>query len=136
MKSLLPLLFLVALLAGCSTRPAAFQAEESAKYSLESTDKFALLDRAARAAIACTGLQERFNEAGRLEIVANLRNRSREAIDMQVRCVFKDAAGDPVGDDTPWLALNLDAGATEAVHYFAQTPQARKFTIMIRSTPR
>jgi len=136
MKSLLPLLFLLGLLAGCQQPPAAFLPEESAKYSLENTDKFELLDRTARAAIACTGLQERFNEGGRLEVVANLMNRGRDAIEMQVRCVFKDADGQPVGDDTPWLALSLDPGATEAVHYFAVSPQSRKFTIIIRSASR
>lgn len=136
MTSRFPLLFLLALLAGCQSEPAGFLPEESAKYSLENTEKFALLDRAAQAAVVCTGLQERLNEAGKLEVVANLRNRGRDAIDMQVRCVFKDAAGVAVGDETPWLALNLDGGATEAVHYFAVNPAARKFTIMIRSTPR
>jgi hypothetical protein len=134
MKFSLPLLCLLALLAGCSSRSPGFLPEESAKYSLENTEKFALLDRSAQAAIACTGLQERFNEAGRLEVVANLRNRSDAAIEMQVRCVFQDAAGLPTGEETPWLALSLDAGATEAVHYFATNNLARKFTIMVRST--
>jgi hypothetical protein len=47
--------------------------------------------------------------------------------------VFQDAAGLATGDETPWLALNLDPGATEAVHYFATDDRARKFTILVRS---
>ncbi len=134
MKSPLPLLILLGLLTGCQSGPAGFLPQESAKYSLENTDKFQLLDPAAQAAIACTGLQEHVDDTGRLVVVANLRNRGREAVAMQVRCVFKDGAGLPVGDDTPWLPLNLEAGATEAVHYFAVSPQSRKFTIAIRAT--
>jgi hypothetical protein len=134
-KHLLPLLFLLALLAGCHSEPTSFLPEESAKYSLENTEKFQLLDRTAQVAVACTGLQEHFNDAGRLEVVANLRNRGRAPIAMQVRCVFQDAAGLPTGDETPWLPLNLDAGDTEAVHYFAVNSLERKFTIMVRSRP-
>ena len=127
-----PILLLL-LLAGCANEPAAFLPEESAKYSLENTEKFQLLDHATQQAIACTGLQERRDEAGRLEVVANLRNRSREAVALQVRCVFKDAAGLSTGDETPWLALNLGAGDTEAVRYFAVNNLARKFTILVRA---
>jgi len=132
MKSPVPLL-LVLLLAGCQSGPAAFFPEETAKYSLENTEKFQLLDRPAQLAVTCTGLQERRDAAGRLELVANLKNRGPEEIAMQVRCVFQDAAGLPTGDETPWLALNLDPGATEAVHYFATNNRARQFTIMVRS---
>ena len=121
------------LLAGCQGGPAAFFAEETAKYSLENTEKFQLLDRPAQLAVACTGLQERLDANGRLELVANLRNRGPQEIRMQVRCVFQDAAGLATGDETPWLALHLDPGATEAVHYFATDSRARKFTILVRS---
>ena len=46
----LPLLAL--LLAGCQSEPAAYFPEESAKYSLENTEKFQLLDRPAQLAVA------------------------------------------------------------------------------------
>jgi hypothetical protein len=122
------------LLTGCRTAPADHPAAESGRYSLENTEKFRLLDRPAQAAIACTGLQERFNEAGRLELIANLQNRLPEPVEMQVRCVFQDTAGAAVGDETPWLPLTLDGHATEAVHYFATSNLSRKFTILVRST--
>ena len=133
MKTPLTPLLLLLLLAGCAHEPAAFLPEESAKYSLENTEKFQLLDRAAQQAVSCTGLQDHLGETGRLEVVANLRNHGREAIALQVRCVFQDAAGAPTGDETPWQALNLAAGDTEAVRYSAGNNLARKFTIVVRA---
>jgi hypothetical protein len=128
-----PLLLLVGLLAGCATEPTAFLRDESVKYSLENTEKFQLLDRPAQLAVACTGLQEHPAAAGHLEVVANLKNRSDRTIGMQARCVFQDAAGLPTGEETPWQALNLAPGDTEAVHYTAGNNLARKFTIQVRS---
>jgi hypothetical protein len=133
MKTPLTLLIPLLLLAGCASEPAAFLPEESAKYSLENTEKFQLLDRAAQQAITCTGLQEHLGETGRLEVVANLRNRSHAAVALQVRCVFQDATGGPTGDETPWQTLNLAAGDTEAVRFAAGNNLARKFTLQVRA---
>jgi len=135
MKTPFPSLILLFLLTGCVSERAAFLPEESAKYSLENTEKFQLLDHAVQQAVSCTGLQEHLDEAGRLEVVANLRNHGREAIALQGRCVFKDAADVPTGDETPWQVLKLAAGDTEAVRYLAVNNLARKFTIMVRSVP-
>jgi uncharacterized protein YcfL len=133
MKTPLTPLILLLLLAGCASEPAAFLPEESAKYSLENTEKFQLLDRAAQQAVSCTGLQEHFGETGRLEVVANLRNHGHAAIALQVHCVFQDATGGPTGDETPWQALSLPPGDTEAVRYSASNNLARKFTIVVRA---
>jgi hypothetical protein len=128
------ILLLAALLplAGCRHAPADAGSAETGRYSLENTEKFRLLDQPARLAIACTGLQERVNDAGRLELIANLQNRGADPVEMQVRCVFQDATGMATGDETPWLPLALDSYATEAVHYFATNPASRKFTIFVR----
>ena len=133
MKTFLPFLLGLGLLAGCASQPAALLPEEGVKYSLENTEKFQLLDRPAQLAVACTGLQEHLDAAGRLEVVANLKNRGPVAGLVEVRCVFQDAAGRPSGEETPWQELRLGAGDTEAVHYSATTGLARKFTIQVRS---
>lgn len=135
MKPTVTPLILLLLLAGCASEPAAFLPEESAKYSLENTEKFQLLDHAVQSAVSCTGLQERRDEAGHLQVVANLRNHSRAAITLQAHCVFMDAGGGPTGDETPWQTLTLGAGDTEAVRYAAGSNLARKFTITVRSAP-
>lgn len=124
----------IALLAGCYHRTAAFDSGDSTKYSIESTEKFARLDAATQAAIICTGLQEHFDVAGLLEVVANIKNRTSNGIQVQVRCVFKDAHGFATGDETAWQTLTLGDEATEAVRFTAANKLARKYTIVVRSS--
>ena len=128
--------FLVAatalLLGGCQTGANSFLPQESTKYSIESTGKFALLDQPAQTAVTCSGLQERFNDEGRLEIVANVQNRSTSRLEVQVRCVFKDKNGFSTGDETPWQTLVLEDSATEAVRFAAVNNLAQKFTVAVR----
>jgi uncharacterized protein YcfL len=116
-------------LAGCSTRPGFLRADDSTKYSIESTGKFVRIDQVA---VFCTGLQEHVTREGRLEILANVQNRENARVQLEVRCVFKDGNGFSTGDETPWRILLLEAGATEAVHYIAGNNLARKYTIMVR----
>lgn len=134
MKNILPLFAAVTALGlgGCQTEPSSFLPQETTKYSIENTGKFALLDQPAQAAITCSGLQERINPEGRLEVVANVRNRSPSRIAVEVRCIFKDKNGFSTGDETPWQTLTLDDGATEAVRFAAANNLAHKFTVAVR----
>ena len=121
------------LVAGCQSRNASFAAQETTKYSIENTANFARLDVATQAAIICTGLQEHFNDDGRLEVVANVKNRASSMIQIRVRCVFKDIDGFAIGDETPWQLLSLGDEATEAVRFSATNKFARKYTVIVRS---
>ena len=116
-------------LAGCQSRPGFLRADDTTKYSIESTGKFVRIDQAA---VNCTGLQEHVTSDGRLEVLANVQNRENARVQLEVRCVFKDGNGFSTGDETPWRILLLEAGATEAVHYRAGNNLAHKYTIMVR----
>jgi uncharacterized protein YcfL len=120
-------------LAGCHTRTASYLPQETTKYSIENTEKFARLDQATQTAITCTGLQERLNQDGRLEVVANVKNRASSNIQVRVRCVFKDANGFTTGDETAWQMLTLADEATEAVHFTAINALAHTYTVVVRS---
>lgn len=122
-------------LAGCHTRPASFLPQETTKYSIEGTEKFALLDQAVQSAITCTGLQENLTLEGRLEVVANVKNRTPSIVRVQVRCIFKDVNGFTAGDETQWQNLALDDGATEAVRFTAANTLAHKYTVIVRTAP-
>lgn len=121
----------LSLLAGCATLSGP-DAQDSAKYTIENTEKFAPLDKATQAAVACTGLRERVRPDGRFEVVANLRNREAEPLRLAVDCVFRDDQGYPLGDGGPSQVVKLAGNATETVRFTAGTVDARRYTIRVR----
>ncbi|MDB6168732.1 MAG: hypothetical protein JWM88_1596 [Verrucomicrobia bacterium] len=120
------------LLAGCATEPRSTAPQDTTKYTVENTDKFVLLDPPTQASITCTGLQERTLPDGRIEVVANIKNRESHSMHVQVNCVFKDAQGFSTGDETPFQSLTVAEKATEAVHFTAAGAAAKKYTIRVR----
>jgi len=119
-------------LGGCATEPGPFTPQDTTKYTVENTEKFVLLDKATQASVTCTGLQERLLADGRLEVVANVKNRENTRIQVQANFVFKDEQGFSTGDETPFQTLILAENSTEAVRFTAMNPQARKYTIRVR----
>jgi hypothetical protein len=117
---------------GCRTVPGSNESLDTTKYTIESTDKFALLDQPAQAFVTCTGLQERVLPDGRLEVVANIKNRERHRLRIQANCVFKDEQGSSTGDETPFRNLTLDENVTEAVTFTSANNLARRYTIRVR----
>lgn len=128
---LAPALALV-LLAGCATEPGPFAPLDTTKFTLENSDRFVLLDQPAQVSVTCTGLQERPLADGRLEVVANVKNRESRRIQVQINCVFKDEQGFSTGDETAWQTLILSENATEAVRFTAMNTQAKKYTVRVR----
>src|SRR5437867_259049 len=116
----------LAVSAGCVTQPGPFAPLDTTKYTLENTDRFVLLDQPAQYSVTCTGLQDRWLGDGRLEVVANVKNREGRRIQVQINCVFKDEQGFATGDETPWQTLILSENATEAVRFTAMNPLAKK----------
>lgn len=123
---------LLALLAGCATEPGPFPVLDTTKFTLENTDRFVALDQAVQHSVTCTGLQEIPLADGRLEVVANVKNRESRRIQVQISCVFKDEQGFSTGDETPFQNLILSENATEAVRFTAMNAAAKKYTIRVR----
>lgn len=122
----------LALAAGCATQTGPYAPLDTTKFTLENTEKFVLLDQPAQHSVTCTGLQEQFLADGRLQVVANVKNRESRRIQVQVNCVFKDELGMSTGDETPFETLILSENATEAVRFVAMNPNARKYTVRVR----
>ena len=134
-KHLLPpaLAAALLLLGGCATAdPGPFAPTETNKFTLENTSTFVALDRAVQQSATCTGIQERALADGRLEVVANIKNKESRRIEVQVSCVFKDDLGASTGDETPFQTLILSENATEAVRFTAMNTLAKKYTIRVR----
>ncbi len=122
----------LALTAGCVSEPGPFAPLDTTKFTLENTERFVLLDQPAQNSVTCTGLQQMTLADGRLEVVANVKNRESRRIQVQISCVFKDEQGFSTGDETPWQNLILSENATEAVRFTAMNAQAKKYTIRVR----
>jgi uncharacterized protein YcfL len=120
------------LFAGCATEPGPFTPQDTTRYTVENTDKFVLLDKPTQTSVTCTGLQERVLADGRLEVVANVKNREARRIQVQINAVFKDDQGFSTGDETPFQTLILAENSTEAVRFTAMNTLAKKYTIRVR----
>ena len=130
--ALITSLVALGLSAGCVTEPGPFAPVDTTKFTLENTEKFVLLDKPAQNSVTCTGLQERMSGDGRLEVVANVKNRESRRIQVQINCVFKDDQGFSTGDETPWQTLILSENSTEAVRFTAMNATAKKYTVRVR----
>jgi len=122
----------LALSVGCAQQTGPFPTLDTTKFTLENTDRFVLLDQPTQYSVTCTGLQEIPLPDGRLEVVANVKNRENRRIQIQVNCVFKDEQGFSTGDETPFQTVILTENATEAVRFTAMNTLAKKYTIRVR----
>jgi uncharacterized protein YcfL len=126
----------LAFFSGCSSKPGRsdgpYPPEDTTKYTVENTGQFAVMDRAVQYSVTCTGIQQHTTPDGRLEIVANIKNRENRRIQVQVGCVFRDAQNFSTGDETPWQTLILGEHATEAVRFTAMNAKAKTYTVRVR----
>ena len=118
-------------LAGCAHK-GAYEGRNATIADLENREKFVLMDSGAQRSVTSSGIQERINADGRLEVVANVRNRENRRIQVQINCVFKDEQGFSTGDETPWQTLILTENAQESVRFISMNDKARSYTVRVR----
>ncbi len=109
----------------------AYEPQNVQKYDLEGSSRLVLLSRGVQRSVTCPSLQERRLDDGRLEIIANLRNRQERRIEIQVDCVFKDANGFPTNDESPARIVFLAENATEGVRFVSLNAEAQTYTIRV-----
>lgn len=124
-------LAVLALLAGCVSRSDS-PPQESTKYTVENTDKFELFDDGSPIYVSCTGLQEHRLKDGRLEVVANIRNRENRALVVEVSCLFRDAQGFTTNAETAFHTVKLAPNATEVLSFRSTNALAQRYTIRLR----
>lgn len=112
----------------------AYEPRNVNKYNLEDSAKFVLLDRDVQRSVTVSSILERVLDDGRLEVIANVRNRLNRRIEVQVNCVFKDDLGFPVHDESPFTRLILTENAQEGVRFVSLNQQAKTYTIRVRQS--
>ena len=121
-----------AALAGCAGVGARSGPQDTTKFTVGNTERFVALDAASEAAVECTGLQERTLADGRIEVVANLKNRGARPVRIEIACAFADAEGTPAAGPFPWQALSIGGDATEVVRFTAPAASAVRYAIRVR----
>jgi uncharacterized protein YcfL len=99
--------------------------------NLEDNARFVLLDPGAQRSVTCSSIQEGRTSDGRLEVVANVRNRENRRLQVQTQCVFKDAQGFMV-EETPWQNLFLNENAQEGIRFVSSNEKAMRYTVRVR----
>jgi hypothetical protein len=130
----LALAFTLALVSsGCQTHKdtGAYPPLNTEGSNLETKAKFVLLGQGAQESVTCAGLQERTLSDGRLEVVANIRNRENRRIQVQINCVFKDEQGFPL-NETSFETLILTENAMEGIKFTSLDSKAKAYTIRVR----
>jgi hypothetical protein len=102
------------------------------RYDLEKTGKLVLLDKGVEQSVSYPSVLERVLEDGRLEVIANVKNKLNRRIEVQISCVFKDEVGFASDDDAPFRTLILTENAEEAARFVSLNDRARSYTIRIR----
>jgi uncharacterized protein YcfL len=118
---------------GCSSDHGAYAPQNTITRDLENRVNFVLLDDATQHSVTCSKLEERFLSDGRLEVIANVRNREDRRIQVQIDCVFKDEQGFSVeGGEAPFQTLILTENAQESVKFTSLSDKARRYTVRVR----
>jgi len=101
-------------------------------YDLENSGKLVLLDKGVEQSVSYPSVLERVLEDGRLEVIANVKNRLNRRIEVQISCVFKDETGFTSNDEAPFRTLILTENAEEGARFVSLNDRARTYTIRIR----
>lgn len=109
----------------------AYLPKNTTEYDVENTANFVLMDSMVQRSVTSSGIQQTTLPDGRLQVVANIRNREGRRIQVQVQCEFKDAQGFTI-DSTPWNTLILTERGQESVKFVSMNPQAVRYTVRVR----
>ncbi len=91
-----------------------------------------LFDKTLKGKIAADQVEQYRLADGRMSISANLRNRTKKALTVQTRTVFKDAGGFAIDDETSWQNLFLSPQQYSTVRAASMTGAAEMATVEVR----
>jgi uncharacterized protein YcfL len=109
----------------------AYTPVDATQHDVENYANLVLLSKGVQNSVTSSGLQQTTLPDGRLQIVANLRNREERRIQVQVQCEFKDSQGFAV-DSTTWDTVILPELAQESVKFISANDKATRYTVRVR----
>jgi|SRR4051812_35425417 len=120
-------------LSGCQSSGggAAYMPVDTTVNDVENYSNFVLLSAGVQHSVTSSGIQQTTLPDGRMEVVANIRNREERRIQVQVQCEFKDSQGFPI-DSTTWNTLVLPELAQESVRFVSANERATRYTVRVR----
>lgn len=122
------------LFAGCDTVPKTELNETLASETAAATEEaFVALNEDAQEAVECAAFFTRTLPDGRLEVAVNLHNLGDKPLRLKTNCVFKDATGVWLKDETPARTIELVAGAIETVRFTTANAVAQRYTVWVQA---
>ena len=64
--------------------------------------------------------------------MANVKNREKRPVQVQISIVFKDLTATSTCDESPWKNVMLSPYETQAIEFTAMNNLAKKYTIRVR----
>jgi hypothetical protein len=118
------------MMAGCGWKgPQPLQAWKAVGES----DNIIALDEGAHTLVAIQTKGVGRTDDGRMSIRLELANLSKKDLTVQVQTLFRDKAGVPTGDDTPFEALVLPGGGSVLYETASLAADAAKFTVQVKT---
>ena len=121
------------LMVGCSSHYGAYVPATVPEAAAENRNTMVLLSEDLYNSVAVEGQQAKYSDDGRLQVFANLRNRTDKRLTVQVQTVFKDENNFSTGDETAWETIVLTELSQHTYQSIAQNSKARRYTIRVRS---
>ena len=76
--------------------------------------------------------QERTLGDGRLEVIANLKNRGSAPVRVHVQCLFQNDQGAPFSVEGSWQSLSIAGDSTEVMRFTAPDAMVKAYEIRVR----
>lgn len=119
--------------AGChrGIQEGPYQAVSVPQAALEEREAIVVLDGPTSGRVAVEKQNFRRDSEGKLEVFADIRNRTYFDLPIDVQTVYKDEAGIPV-DTTAWSRLTLGPNETQTYKNISINSRPARYTIRIR----
>jgi len=130
---LLASVVIIPVLVGCaSRREGPHQAVAVPAAALEERETAVVLDDILSKKISVEAQSARWTEDRRLQVFANIRNRTDFVKNVDVQTILKEESGFSLGDETAWKREILGPNETKTYTATSLNDRARKYTIRIR----